>query len=173
MTQRPDPAERDPQHEPRTQPIPVIPGTRPSAGRRVRARWARRLTSGLTVTSTPAVLEPLVRVHRMHHAKADVGLLARAYALSQTAMRRGTIPIFLGPFPQGAVAGGNLEATITAQEQRAKSLIASGSLVFDAMPYLGIPRAFNAGFTIDDLHPNDAGHTALTAPFADFLRRLI
>lgn len=34
-------------------------------------------------------------------------------------------------------------------------------------------RAFNAGFTIDDLHPNDAGHTALTAPFAEFLKRLI
>ncbi|WP_299023013.1 bifunctional (p)ppGpp synthetase/guanosine-3',5'-bis(diphosphate) 3'-pyrophosphohydrolase [uncultured Dietzia sp.] len=69
--------------QPSTQPLPVIPGTRPSAGRRVRARWARRLTSGLTVTSTPAVLEPLLRVHRIHHPKADVGLLARAYALAE------------------------------------------------------------------------------------------
>ena len=69
--------------QPTTQPLPVIPGSRPSAGRRVRARWARRLTSGLTVTSTPAVLEPLVRVHRIHHAKADVGLLARAYTLAE------------------------------------------------------------------------------------------
>ncbi|MFN7244558.1 MAG: HD domain-containing protein, partial [Dietzia cercidiphylli] len=77
---QPVPAE---QPQPNTQPLPVIPGARPSAGRRVRARWARRLTSGLTVTSTPAVLEPLVRVHRIHHAKADVALLARAYALAE------------------------------------------------------------------------------------------
>src|SRR5690625_1901289 len=92
MTQRRDPAERPgdgpgtgqkPPSQPTTQPLPVIPGARPSASRRVRARWARRLTSGLTVTSTPAVLEPLVRVHRIHHAKADVGLLARAYALAE------------------------------------------------------------------------------------------
>ena len=85
MTQRPDPAgqpgrgttdEPAAQPQPSTQPLPVIPGTRPSAGRRVRSRWARRLTSGLTVTSTPAVLEPLVRVHRIHHPKADVGPLA-------------------------------------------------------------------------------------------------
>ncbi|MGN0101552.1 MAG: RelA/SpoT family protein, partial [Dietzia sp.] len=92
MTQRQNPAGtpdgvpqagKKPAPQPTTQPLPVIPGSRPSAGRRVRARWARRLTSGLTVTSTPAVLEPLVRVHRIHHAKADVGLLARAYALAE------------------------------------------------------------------------------------------
>ena len=92
MTQRPNPAGHPGggtpdgpagQPQPTTQPLPVIPGTRPSAGRRVRSRWARRLTSGLTVTSPPAVLEPLVRVHRIHHPKADVGLLARAYALAE------------------------------------------------------------------------------------------
>ena len=125
---------------------------------------------GMEAFEPEAVLIPL----RTPNDGTDVAsTLARAYALAQTAARRGTIPIFLGPFPQGAVAGGNLEATITAQEQRAKSLIASGSLVFDAMPYLGIPRAFNAGFTIDDLHPNDAGHTALTTPFASVLRSLL
>ena len=75
--------QRKPQPQPTTQPLPVIPGARPSASRRVRARLARRLTSGLSVAATPAVLEPLVRVHRIHHAKADVGLLARAYALAE------------------------------------------------------------------------------------------
>ncbi|HHX86167.1 MAG TPA: bifunctional (p)ppGpp synthetase/guanosine-3',5'-bis(diphosphate) 3'-pyrophosphohydrolase [Actinomycetales bacterium] len=72
-----------PEKQPTTQPLPLIPGTRPSVSRRVRARWARRLTSGLTVASTPAVLEPLVRVHRIHHPKADVGLLSRAYSLAE------------------------------------------------------------------------------------------
>ena len=71
------------QPQPTTQPIPVIPGTRPSAGRRVRARWARRLTAGLALPSVPTVLEPLVRVHRIHHAKADVALLSRAYELAE------------------------------------------------------------------------------------------
>ena len=69
--------------QPTTQPLPVVPGGRPSTGRRVRARWARKLTSGLSVASTPAVLEPLVRVHRAFHPKADVTLLTRAYALAE------------------------------------------------------------------------------------------
>src|SRR5690625_770642 len=92
MTQRRDPAERPgdgpgtgqkPPSQPTTQPLPVIPAGRTSAGRRVRARWARRLTSGLTVTSVPKALEPLVRVHRTHHAKADVAVLSRAYTLAE------------------------------------------------------------------------------------------
>lgn len=83
MTQRHDPTDESAQPQPNTQPLPVIPGARPFTGRRVRARWARRLTSGLTVTSTPVVLEPLVRVHRVHHPKADVALLSRAYSLAE------------------------------------------------------------------------------------------
>lgn len=79
----PRPTPRPSRAQPTTQPLPVIPAGRTSAGRRVRARWARRLTSGLTVTSVPKALEPLVRVHRTHHAKADVAVLSRAYTLAE------------------------------------------------------------------------------------------
>ena len=73
----------DPARQPTTQPLPVVPGGRPSTSRRVRARWARKLTSGLTVASTPSVLEPLIRVHRSFHPKADLAVLTRAYALAE------------------------------------------------------------------------------------------
>src|SRR5699024_12695971 len=63
--------------QPTTQPLPVIPAGRTSAARRVRARWARRLPSGPTVTSVPKALEPLVRAPRTPHAKADVAVLSQ------------------------------------------------------------------------------------------------
>lgn len=63
----------------RTQPLPVA---NPKATRGVYARWARRMTAPRT-SATPLVLEPLLRVHRRYHPKADGQLLGRAYHLAE------------------------------------------------------------------------------------------
>lgn len=56
--------------------------------RRVRARWARRITgqrhAGL---STRTVLEPLLAAHRELHPKADIKVLMRAYEVAEQAHR--------------------------------------------------------------------------------------
>ncbi|MGH3617138.1 MAG: hypothetical protein ACRDQV_03815, partial [Pseudonocardiaceae bacterium] len=50
----------------------------PSATRRVRARFARRITAQRP-GPIRQVLEPLAAVHRELHPKADLALLQRAY----------------------------------------------------------------------------------------------
>ena len=77
------PKDRDDHALANTQPFPALSNQRPSTGRRVRARWARKLTSGLTVASAPAVLGPLVRVHRTFPPKADLAVLDHAYKLAE------------------------------------------------------------------------------------------
>jgi len=64
---------------------PEAPGTPPSggpAGRRMRARLARMTTKS---QSNNPVLEPLFRVVRGNHPKADLALLERAYVTAERA----------------------------------------------------------------------------------------
>lgn len=69
----------------------AIPSTEASvvaASRRVRARWARRITGQRhTSLSTRTVLEPLIAAHRELHPKADIKLLMRAYEVAEQAHR--------------------------------------------------------------------------------------
>lgn len=101
------------------------------------------------------------------------GSLLRALFLAQHAMRRGSVPILVGPMPQGAVPGGNLERIIKEQNARALSYLGSGALLFDPMPYLGVFSDFFPGLSGDRLHPNDAGHAALDYPFGELLKTLL
>lgn len=63
----------------RTQPLPVAS---PKHARGVYSRLARRMTSSRAAT-IPPVLEPLIRVHRGHHPKADTAVVVRAYTLAE------------------------------------------------------------------------------------------
>jgi len=57
-----------------------------STTRRVRARWARRITGQRhTGPSARTVLEPLIAAHRDLHPKADTKLLMRAYEVAEQA----------------------------------------------------------------------------------------
>jgi GTP pyrophosphokinase len=59
-----------------------------STTRRVRARWARRITGQRhTGPSARTVLEPLLAAHRDLHPKADTKLLMRAYEVAEQAHR--------------------------------------------------------------------------------------
>ena len=56
--------------------------------RRVRARWARRITGQRhAAPSSRMVLEPLLAAHRELHPKADTKLLIRAYEVAEEAHR--------------------------------------------------------------------------------------
>ena len=59
----------------------TVPQRPPSATRRVRARFARRITA--RPGSVRPVLEPLAGVHRALHPKADLTLLQRAYDVAE------------------------------------------------------------------------------------------
>ena len=59
----------------------TVPQPPPSATRRVRARFARRITA--RPGSVRPVLEPLAGVHRALHPKADLTLLQRAYDVAE------------------------------------------------------------------------------------------
>ncbi|MEO7126455.1 MAG: bifunctional (p)ppGpp synthetase/guanosine-3',5'-bis(diphosphate) 3'-pyrophosphohydrolase [Nakamurella sp.] len=59
-----------------------------STTRRVRARWARRITGQRhTTSSARLVLEPLLAAHREVHPKADTKVLMRAYEVAELAHR--------------------------------------------------------------------------------------
>ena len=75
------PAKRTPSTN--TQPIPVVPGGRQVNPRSMRARLARAITSGRSATAIPVVLEPLIKVHRKFHPKADTAKLTRAYTRAE------------------------------------------------------------------------------------------
>ncbi|MGQ0625396.1 MAG: RelA/SpoT family protein [Sporichthyaceae bacterium] len=66
-------------------PPPVAPASDPAATRRVRARLAR-IGSARTPSFNP-VLEPLFRVVRASHPKADLRILERAYEIAEEAHR--------------------------------------------------------------------------------------
>lgn len=73
-TQGPSPEDR------RTQPLPVAASR---GARGMYSRIARRITAGRQA-AVPPVLEPLIRVHRGHHPKADTAVLVQAYNLAET-----------------------------------------------------------------------------------------
>src|SRR5690606_944142 len=59
-----------------------------STTRRVRARWARRITGQRhTGPSARTVPEPLIAAHRALHPNADTKLLMRAYEIAEQAHR--------------------------------------------------------------------------------------
>ncbi|WP_051829693.1 MULTISPECIES: RelA/SpoT family protein [Streptomyces] len=65
-------------------------GARRPLGELGRAALGRAGRAALLATGRPLVpdaLEPLVRVHRLHHPQADLGLLARAYRLAEASHR--------------------------------------------------------------------------------------
>ncbi|SOB81830.1 RelA/SpoT family protein [Streptomyces sp. 1331.2] len=65
-------------------------GARRPLGELGRAALGRAGRAALLATGRPPVpdaLEPLVRVHRLHHPQADLGLLARAYRLAEASHR--------------------------------------------------------------------------------------
>lgn len=64
----------------RTQPLPIAA---PKNGRGMYSRIARRMTAS-RAAAVPPVLEPLIRVHRGYHPKADTATLARAYLLAES-----------------------------------------------------------------------------------------
>jgi GTP diphosphokinase / guanosine-3',5'-bis(diphosphate) 3'-diphosphatase len=55
--------------------------------RRVRARIARRMTSGPRPSGVKPVLEPLVATHRAAHPKADIRVLQQAYDVAERSHR--------------------------------------------------------------------------------------
>ena len=69
-------------------PEPTAAASVASTTRRVRARWARRITGQRhTAPSSRTVLEPLLAAHRELHPKADTKLLIRAYEVADEAHR--------------------------------------------------------------------------------------
>ncbi|MFD8752198.1 RelA/SpoT family protein [Kitasatospora sp. NPDC059577] len=65
-------------------------GARRPLGELGRAALGRAGRAALLATGRPLVpdaLEPLVRVHRLHHPQGDLGLLARAYRLAEASHR--------------------------------------------------------------------------------------
>lgn len=69
-------------------PAPRATASVAATTRRVRARWARRITGQRhTELSTRMILDPLITAHRVMHPKADVKLLTQAYDVAEKAHR--------------------------------------------------------------------------------------
>ena len=83
----------------------TVPFKTANASRRVRARWARRMTSQRGAINP--VLEPLVAVHREVFPKADLTLLQRAFEVAEerhaTQMRKSGDPYITHPLAVASI----------------------------------------------------------------------
>jgi hypothetical protein len=110
---------------------------------------------------------------------AENQLFARMLLAADGVRQAGAVPIFVTPFPRDA--NSMTEAVRSVWLARRDSLLTlrcSGEIVLDATPLLGARTdgGFNGtyldGLSIDEMHPNDAGHAAVAAALTPIVRRL-
>ena len=110
---------------------------------------------------------------------ANMTFLSRLLMTAESCARSGAIPVFLTPFPRDAGSMTPVQVGAWHELRDAiRSLRTSGAVVLDATRMLGrqlndvMDGTYQSEYTDDNVHPNNAGHAAISAALTPLIERI-